>query len=222
MFENEVEQIFLKRKNSLELIEKLESIYKPFEYGGEKYNDFFGIDYRVCGTYTIETKAMEAMKNILQYRELRNKTSNKTTLEELAEVIKATTIDDFYLSMVYYFPYNKDKEYEFFTAKTGDKITKMQYTETKIYWRKLQLILNCIWLLNHEEPTTHEVNNKLYKMAENGETFIFAGCKVTNYKNGNLKIQFSDAKIFEEFKTRFNKALEQAKKDYEREQNARN
>ena len=213
MFENEVEQIFLKRKNSLELIEKLESVYKPFEYGGEKYNDFFGIDYRVCGTYTIETKAMEAMKNILQYRELRNKTGNKTTLEELAEVIKATTIDDFYLSMVYYFPYNKNKEWE---------LSKMQYTEKRIYWRKLQLILNCIWLLTHEEPTTQEVNNKLYKMSENGETFIFAGCKVTNYKNGNLKIQFSDAKIFEEFKTRFNKALEQAKKDYEREQNARN
>ena len=64
-----------------------------------------------------------------------------------------------------------------------------------------------------------ELSQKVYKLAEDGKTFVFLGCKVTNYKNGNLKINFSDVKLFEEFKSRFNKALEEAKREYERKQN---
>ena len=208
MFEKEVESILLKQKNSLELIEQIESIYKPYEYGQPKYNDAFSIDFKICSPYQVKVRAKEEMKNILQYREIRIKADNNATIEELAEIVKNTTIDDFYFNMVEYFPYNNNKEWE---------LSKMQYTEKRVHWRKLQLILNCIWLLNHEEPTTREINNKIDKMSENGETFIFCGCKVTNYKNGNLKIQFSDAKIFEEFHTRFDAAYDKAVKEYERE-----
>ena len=35
----------------------------------------------------------------------------------------------------------------------------------------------------------------------------FAGCKITHYKNGNLNIQFSNAKLFSDFEDNFNKAL---------------
>lgn len=89
----------------------------------------------------------------------------------------------------------------------------MEYSENRIYPRNLERILNCIWLLDHEEPINQETSNKIYKLAENGETFVFQGCKVTRYKNGNLKIKFSDDTLFKKFEDNFNKALKKANEE---------
>ena len=201
MFESEVQNILNKRQNTLELIEKLNAIYAPYEYGKEKYNQAYGISYRIDGACTITNRAKEDIRNLLQYLDIAVKADYNADIEELAKVVTATAIDDFYFSMVQYFPNNKYKDFE---------IGNLQYTETGVHERKLILILNCLWLLENDAPMDYETRNKIYKLAENGKTFVFKGCKVTRYKNGNLKIMFSSDKLFKEFETRFKIALEQA------------
>ena len=41
MFEKEVNTILEKEKNTIELINKLNEIYKPYDYNGAKKNDIF-------------------------------------------------------------------------------------------------------------------------------------------------------------------------------------
>ena len=212
MFESEVQNILFKRQNTLKLIDELNKIYAPYEYGKELYNQAYNIGFRIDGHCTVTNKAREDIRNILEYLDIPVKAGYNADIETLAKEVTATTIDDFYFSVVRYFPNNKYKDYEFFTVKEGNELTKMQYTETGVHERKLILILNCLWLLDNDAPMDYETRNKIYKLATDGKTFVFKGCKVTRYKNGNLKIMFSSDKLFKEFETRFKKALEQATK----------
>lgn len=223
MFEDKVQNILDRKAETEKLLKQLRDIYEPYERwtSDSKRDSIFYVDIRIDHIERAEQMAKEYLRKILENKELVNRMRGKEckTVEQLAELITSTTIDDFYAAAVQYIPYNKYKDYEFFSAKTGNEVTKMQYTETKVHYRKLELILNCLWLLSHDQPIEQELNQKIYKLAEDGKTFVFLGCKVTNYKNGNLKINFSDVKLFEEFKSRFNKALEEAKREYERKQN---
>lgn len=208
MFENEIEIILNQHKNSKDLLEKLHEIYKPFDICGGKRNEIFYLDIRIERTENVETRTRQALNDIYTHNEISPRINAKTgvrTIEELAESIKNLSIKDFYFSMVEYFPYNNNKEYT---------LENMLYTETRVHYRKLQLILNCIWLLEHDQPIDREIKSKIYKLSEKGETFVFSGCKVTNYKNGNLKIQFSNKEIFKQFQKHFNEALKLAEQKY--------
>lgn len=204
MFESEVQNMLAKYKNTLELIEKLSAIYKPYEEN--KKNDVFSIDfYKLKRPYALELEVKEKLENILRFKELPIKADvQNISIAELADIITQTTIEDFYNATVRYFPHNNYLHYE---------LKNMEYSENRIYPRNLERILNCIWLLDHEEPINQETSNKIYKLAENGETFVFQGCKVTRYKNGNLKIKFSDDTLFKKFEDNFNKALKKANEE---------
>jgi hypothetical protein len=202
MFESEVKSIMIKYKNTLDLIEKLQTIYKPYE--DEKKEDILSIDfYKLKRPYALELEVKEKLENILRFKELPIKADTQhICIEELAKIVTDTTIDDFYNATVRYFPHNSYVHYE---------LKNMEYSENRIYPRNLERILNCIWLLDHKEPINEEKSSKIYKLAENGETFVFQGCKVTRYKNGNLKIKFSDDTLFKKFEDNFNKALQKVK-----------
>lgn len=223
MFEDKVQNILDRKAETEKLLKQLRDIYEPYERwtSDSKRDSIFYVDIRIDHIEKAEYMAKDYLRKILENLELSNRLRGQKceTVEQLAELVKGTTIDDFYAAAVQYIPHNKYKDYEFFTAKTGSEYTKMQYTESRVHYRKLELILNCLWLLNNEQPIDRELSQKIYKLAEDGKTFVFLGCKVTNYKNGNLKINFSDVKLFEEFKSRFNNALEEAKREYERKQN---
>lgn len=209
MFENEVTTILNQQKNSIELLEKLHEIYKPYEYSGSKRNEIFYLDIRLENPDNVEHRTYEALNDIYRQNQLTpiNSIGEKRTIEKLAEEIKNITIKDFFFSVCRYFPYgNNSKDYTF---------NNMTYAETRTHYKKVILILNCIWLLEHTEPVNHEIKQKLYRLSENGETFIFSGCKVTHYKNGNLKIQFSNKKLFTKFQAEFQEALKIAELKYQ-------
>lgn len=204
MFEKEVNTILEKEKNTIELINKLNEIYKPYDYNGAKKNDIFYIDIRIESIHSIQQKTIEQLKNLLIFNDLKFTYNYRETKENILNLIKKVDIDYFYYSVVYYFPYNNTKDYE---------IANMIYKENRVNTSKLKLILNCIWLLSHDEIMSDEISNKIYQMTKDGKTFIFDGCKVTRYKNQNLKIEFSNKEKFEQFKNRFNRALEKAKEE---------
>lgn len=209
MFDKEIEIILHQHKTSLELLEKLHEIYNPYTYSGGKRNEIFYLDIRIEDPRNVETRTRQALNDIFTHNEIsprRNTIKGEVrTIEELAESVRNLSIKDFYFSAVEYFPCNNNKGYT---------LDNMLYTETRVHWRKLQLILNCIWLLDHDQPIDREIKNKIYKLSENGETFIFSGCKVTNYKNGNLKIQFSNKELFTRFQNNFNEALKVAEEKH--------
>lgn len=203
MFENEVQGILNRQAETENLLKELHNIYEPYHWGSKRDSIFY-VDIRIDHPEKPEHIAKEYLRQILQNRELGERLRGQKcdTVNELAELIQGTSINDFYISMTKYLShcYNP-KEYE---------IGNMEYRESRVHDRKLELILNCIWLLDHSEPIDREMSRKIYKLAENGETFIFLGCKVTRYKNGNLKIKFTNAKLFSSFEDRFNKALKKA------------
>lgn len=201
MFEKEVNTILEKEKNTIELINKLNEIYKPYDYSGSKKNDIFYIDVRIESIHSVQQKTIEQLKNLLIFNDLKFTYNYRETKENILNLIKKVDIDYFYYSVVYYFPYNNTKDYE---------ITNMIYKENRVNTSKLKLILNCIWLLSHDEIMSDETAHKIYKLSKDGKTFIFDGCKVTRYKNQNLKIEFSNKDTFNKFQERFNKALKRA------------
>ena len=207
MFENEANRIINCYYNSIELIRALNTMYAPYEYHGRKYGQIFDIGFRLVHEDSILNRAKEALKHILQYQELRYRGDNQESLEEMADIIKATTIDDFYYALVEYIPNNSSKDYEIDEVKI--------YKENRVYSNRLLLILNCLWLLDNDEPIDSETRNRIYKISENGETFVFMNCKVTRHKNGNLKIVFSDNELYKRFRFKFDEALNKAIKVYE-------
>lgn len=212
MFELEVKKIIEKYENSKKFVEEAELL-------NNKYSNIDNYCYlRMDGRYEIESRAKQSIDAILQHLSIHTtikkytyKNSCSATLEELANRVLNININDLYYNITYYLAYNSNRfEYSF---------NNLEYKETDIYYNKLLLILNCIWLYNHNELLTPEVEHKIYCKSNNGETFIFNGCKVTLYKNKNLKINFTDEKMFEDFKTRFNEAFKLAKSKIEEEEN---
>lgn len=204
MFEKEVNTILEKEKNTIELINKLNEIYKPYDYNGAKKNDIFYIDVRFESIHSVQQKTIEQLKNLLIFNDLKFAYNCRETKENILNLIKKVDIDYFYYSVVYYFPYNNTKDYE---------IANMIYKENRVNTSKLKLILNCIWLLSHDEIMSDETAHKIYKLSKDGKIFIFDGCKVTRYKNQNLKIEFSNKDTFNKFQERFNKALKRAEEE---------
>jgi len=204
MLEVEIQNILDRKAETEKLLKQLHDIYEPYQRwtSDSKRDSIFYVDIRIDCIEKAEHLAKEYLRKLLQNRELDSRLRGQKceTVEQLAELIKGTTIDDFYFSAVQYLSYNR-KEFE---------IGNMEYKESRVHYRKLELILNCLWLLSHDQPIDRELSQKIYKLAEDGKTFVFLGCKVTNYKNGNLKIKFSDSELFNNFSERFNKALKEA------------
>lgn len=211
MFENQVNEIIEKYNNSLKYIAELEELEK-------KWNDIpTHIYLRYESKYDIDRFAVDSLRGIISTQDIihtinpiKFQKEHYPTVEELQQKILSIGIDDLYFNLVYYFPVNSRLKYTF---------SNMEYKEDNVHYSKLYLIAHILWLYNHSEELSKQVESTLYFKQKNGETFIFNGCKFSTFKNGNLKIQFSDAKMFEDFKTRFNKALEQAKAEHERKNN---
>lgn len=204
MFKEQVNTILNKQKNSIELLTKLHEVYNDYDLGGTKRDDIFYLDIRIERLCNIESRTRQELQNILTHNDINLINyidAQKAPIEEITNTIKNITIKDFYFSVVKYFPYNSNKDYT---------LGNMTYTENRTSWQKLCLILNCIWLLSHDDIISDDVRRAIYKMSNKGETFIFNGCKVTHFKNNNLKIQFSDKELFRNFEKHFREALELA------------
>lgn len=210
MFESEVKKIIEKYENSKKFVEEAEILDK-------KYSNIDNYCYlRIECKYDLELRAKQSLEAILQHLAIHTtikkyiyKNSSSASLEEQANRILNIDINDLYYNIAYYLAYN--------TTRFEHSFNNLEYKETDVYYNKLLLILNCIWLYNHNELLTPEVEHKIYIKSNNGETFIFNSCKVTLFKNRNLKINFTNKYLFEDFKTRFDEAFELAKSKIEEE-----
>lgn len=211
MFEVEIQNILNRKTETEKLLKQLHEIYEPYNRwtSDSKRDSIFYVDIRIDHIEKADQLAKEYLRKLLQNRELDSRLRGQKceTVEQLAELIKGTTIDDFYFSAVQYLSYNR-KEFE---------IGNMEYKESRVHYRKLELILNCLWLLSHDQPIDRELSQKIYKLAEDGKTFVFLGCKVTLYKNSNLKIKFSDSELYKNFEDNFNKAYKIAEEKIKKE-----
>ena len=208
MFENEVKRIMNCYYNSIDLINGLNAIYAPYEYKGRLYGQIFDIGFRLVSEHSILNKAKEALKYTLSYNELRARIANDVSIEELADYVKNTNINDFYYALVEYIPSRNKNVYSY-------SLGNNEYKENRVHTSKLLLILNCLWLLDNDDVIDTETRNRIYKLSENGETFVFMDCKVTRHKNANLKIVFSNDTLFKRFKMKFDTALTDATRDFE-------
>lgn len=225
MFEKEITEIKERYTNSIELLNAAKEIEKKYSYWQEKENKKLILSSNILyikeTAESLKIKALENLYNIIQYNELKNfpcfygYSTKEKTIEEAAEIVKNITIEDFYFSMCYYIPYyNNNKDYNTDRYKFVIDNKKMLVTANNSYHDYCILCLNCIHLLNNPEPITTELKNKIYQKTKNGETFIFEGCKVTQYKNGKLNIEFSDKEVFNKFLNHFNKGLKKAEENY--------
>ncbi len=71
MFDNEIETILGQYKESTKLVNKLKSIYAPYEYSGPKRNQIFYLDIRIDSIESVKNHAFNSLNNLLKYRELR-------------------------------------------------------------------------------------------------------------------------------------------------------
>lgn len=99
MFEKEINDIMSKYKESLKLVNKLQEIYNPYEYGAKKRDDIFYLDIRIESPEKVKNRAFNLLDNIMTSRELNYNLKEKKTLqepEELARIIKRVGVQDFF------------------------------------------------------------------------------------------------------------------------------
>lgn len=199
MFEQEIEHIMNLHKESIKLLKKLHSVYNDYDFGGTKRDEIYYLNIKIESVENVENRTREYLNDILKNRNFQTPSlyADKRTIEQIIQDTKKVTIDDFYYNLVRYIPRGHIK-YD---------LSNMIYTEDKVNYSSLGLILDCIYLLGEKEPMPRDLYNNATKRAKSGEPFLFKGCKITHYKNGNLKIQFSNAKLFSDFEDNFNKAL---------------
>lgn len=206
MFENEVQAILGKYKESTKLVNKLNEIYSPYDYSGNKRDDIFYLDIRIESAESVKNRAFNQMNNIIKEHELKYPDGIKQeykTPQELANVIKKFNIQDFFNSLTYYVAFNNRYDYEF---------SKNRYIEARSYNSRNCLILECILLLVTGETINREMRYNISKV--DAGTFLFCGCKVQVFKNGKIIIDFSSLNLFERFKKQYEKGVKLSKIRY--------
>lgn len=219
MFSKEVKTIKEQYNNSITLIDKLNEVYKPYEYGGAKRNNVFYLDVRIQETHeSIKIHAFSHINNIIKNNRLNavkgdfGHYSDNRTLDDAFNTLKNINIQTFFDSLCYYQPYyTGNREVEKFVFDNN----KMFLFAHRFWAQDCILLLNCLWLITgHNEIMDWELRNKINKKIENGETFIFCTCKVQLYKNGKLNVFFSDPELYKKFVNLFNKGLKNAQIEY--------
>lgn len=215
MFEKEINDIMSKYKESLKLVNKLQEIYKPYEYGTQKRDDIFYLDIRIESPENVKNRAFNLLNNIMTSRELRYNLKEKKTLqepEELARIIKRVGVQDFFESITRCNAWGEQrgKEWEFI---------KNKYIELRSSSYRNIRILEALQVLKTGEPLDRTTKNKIDNI--DAGTFIFHGCKVQLFKNGKMIIEFSDADFLKEFKKQYEKGVTKSREHYELERKAR-
>ena len=208
MFEDEVKDILEKYENSQNYKRELEELQKKYESVNT-----YSLYIRYDDTYNRAVESLNHLLSNIDVQYLVNPVQYKAqypTLEEIAEKVKRVSRDDLFYNIAYYQPYHLNKTYYGKPIELGNN----EYKEENVYYNKLYLITSALWLLNHDSLYDENVKQAIYKKHESGEPFIFNTCKITHFKNRNLKIQFSDVELFKKFSDNFNKALKQAEKAY--------
>lgn len=215
MFEKEINDIMSKYKESLKLVNKLQEIYKPYEYGTEKRDKVFYLDIRIESPENVKNRAFNLLNSIMSSRELNYNLKEKKTLqepEELARLIKRVGVQDFFESITRYNAWGEQrgKEWEF---------TKNKYIEVRSSSYRNTRILEALQVLKTGEPLDRATKNKIDNI--DAGTFIFHGCKVQLFKNGKMIIEFSDAEFLKEFKKQYENGVTKSRERYELERKAR-
>lgn len=215
MFEKEINDIMSKYKESLKLVNKLQEIYKPYEYGTGKREKVFYLDIRIESPENVKNRAFNLLNSIMSSRELNYNLKEKKTLqepEELARLIKRVGVQDFFESITRYNAWGerRGKEWEFI---------KNKYIEVRSSSYRNTIILEALQVLKTGEPLDRATKNKIDNV--DAGTFIFHGCKVQLFKNGKMIIEFSDAEFLKEFKKQYEKGVTKSRESYELERKAR-
>lgn len=207
MFENKINNIMNRYKETLSLIDKLQEVYKPYDLNGGKRGDILYVDIRVPQNWAVDDKAICALYELARQYEVSyfiNKNDLKTP-EQYAEILKKLNIQDYFNAITRHTAWNDEPKYKFIGNKfcyvNGHMGTTMR-------------ILDAITYLVNKEFMSYELNQKVYKTI--GQTFIFLGCKVKAYKNGNLQIEFSNTDLLHKFKSMYLLGVENAKENYKK------
>lgn len=207
MFENETTRILNCYNESKKLINKLQKVMAPYEYGQPlKDAVFYECKVRVYSLSSLEHDAHYALENILKRYQLSRvpknlRRSDDMTIKEHIKAINNITPDVFYYNAFYYDTYNKvydNKRYKGIEFDTHKNIINIY----NAYESSMYLFLDCINFLDSPEPITREQRNNISNALKNNNTFIFKGCKVTLYNNGRLVIAFSSRSTFTAFKNK--------------------
>ena len=194
-------------KETLSLIDKLQEVYKPYDLNGDKRDDILYVDIRVPQNWAVDDKALCALYELARKYEVSyfiNKNALKTP-EQYAEILKKLNIQDYFNAITRYTAWNDEPKYKFI----GNK-----FCYTKGCTSYTFKVLDALAYLVNGDFMSNELSTKLYKAI--GQTFIFLGCKVKAYKNGNLQIEFSNTDLLHKFKSMYLLGVENAKENYKK------
>lgn len=207
MFEKEINDIMNRYKETLSLVDKLQEIYKPYELGGDKRDNILYVDIRVPQNWAVDDKAICALYELARRYDLNyliSKEEQKTP-ERYAESLKKLNIQDYFNALTKHTAWDNTPKYEFINNK---------FCYVKGYVGHTLKILDAIAYLVNNEFMSNELNQKVYKAIS--QTFIFLGCKVKAYNNGNLQIEFSNTDLLNKFKSMYLLGVENAKENYKK------
>lgn len=207
MFENKINNIMNRYKETLSLIDKLQEVYKPYDLNGDKRDDILYVDIRVPQNWAVDDKAICALYELAREYEVSyfiNKNALKTP-EQYAEILKKLNIQDYFNAITRHTAWNDEPKYKFI----GNK-----FCYTKGCTSYTFKVLDALAYLVNGDFMSNELSTKLYKAI--GQTFIFLGCKVKAYKNGNLQIEFSNTDLLHKFKSMYLLGVENAKENYKK------
>lgn len=207
MFENEINNIMNRYKETLSLIDKLQEVYKPYDLNGDKRDDILYVDIRVPQNWAVDDKAICALYELARKYEVSyfiNKNALKTP-EQYAEILKKLNIQDYFNAITRHTAWNDEPKYKFI----GNK-----FCYTKGCTSYTFKVLDALAYLVNGDFMSNKLSTKLYKAI--GQTFIFLGCKVKAYKNGNLQIEFSNTDLLHKFKSMYLLGVENAKENYKK------
>lgn len=194
-------------KETLSLIDKLQEVYKPYDLNGDKRDDILYVDIRVPPNWAVDDKAICALYELARKYEVSyfiNKNALKTP-EQYAEILKKLNIQDYFNAITRHTAWNDEPKYKFI----GNK-----FCYTKGCTSYTFKVLDALAYLVNGDFMSNELSTKLYKAI--GQTFIFLGCKVKAYKNGNLQIEFSNTDLLHKFKSMYLLGVENAKENYKK------
>ena len=194
-------------KETLSLIDKLQEVYKPYDLNGDKRDDILYVDIRVPQNWAVDDKAICALYELAREYEVSyfiNKNALKTP-EQYAEILKKLNIQDYFNAITRHTAWNDEPKYKFI----GNK-----FCYTKGCTSYTFKVLDALAYLVNGDFMSNELSTKLYKAI--GQTFIFLGCKVKAYKNGNLQIEFSNTDLLHKFKSMYLLGVENAKENYKK------